>query len=670
MSSEFSGEIQFSNLFSPLEVGPITVRNRICETTNTIESYGHEAMGAPDEHFIAHHVAKAKGGTAWIGSETWLLNSPLPDHAVDEFYEGAAALQLAAYQLPGFQEKVSEFCDAVHAEGSVAIFQLTHLNHALAASSVPTTNIYDYVPHSMGEEEIEFVLNTYADAAELAMHAGADGIEIHCAHETTPHTFLSPATNKRDDEWGGDAEQRSRFVIEGLKRIRERVGGNIAVGIRINGQESRQGGYDLMEFREMAYYIAETGLLDFIDVDVGHCFGVHAYVPPSYHEPAEFREAGKALKVDVGDRVKILFSGRINEPVVAEELLRSGACDLVGMTRAGIADPEFPNKVREGRMLEMRRCIGCNRCIGEAVHSRAPRAAYRPVCSVNPVIGQEVFWSENFKPAAVEKHVVVVGGGPAGLEAARVAAMRGHRVSLLEKDRALGGQMRLAYKVPGRDSFEDFFYFQENEMERLGVDVRLECDADVAMIDELSPDVVICATGSTPRTDLEAEGLDSGSVVMGRDLLRNPALAGQRVALVSQESYFETPNIAEFLAEKGRQVEIFHMWTQIGSEIDRYSIGTVMKRLEETGVKIHTGLRLSKVEGSTVTCVSAYTGQQANFDGFDTVALVYGSVPESALHEQLQAAGSVKELYIAGSAWVPRRIAEATSHGARIALAI
>jgi 2,4-dienoyl-CoA reductase-like NADH-dependent reductase (Old Yellow Enzyme family)/thioredoxin reductase len=550
------------------------------------------------------------------------------------------------------------------------VFQLTHLNHMFAASPIPSTELYDYVPREINDEQIDFVLNTYADAAAVALEAGADGVEIHCAHETLPQTFLSPATNKRTDRWGGDARGRIRFVVEGLERIRARVGDAMAVGIRINGQESRQGGYDMMEFREMAYNIAETGLLDFFDLDVGHCWGRHAYVPPSYHDPAEHREVGKALRTDIDAKVKVLFAGRVNEAIVAEELLRTGVCDLVGMTRAGIADPEFPNKIREGRMLEVRRCIACNRCISDAVHSKTPAPMRRPVCSVNPEIGQEIHWRDNYKLAEHARKIVVVGGGPAGLEAARVSASRGHAVTLLERAKGLGGQMRLASRAPGRDSFEDYFYFQESELNRLQVEVRLQSQASLEDVLALGANAVVCATGSVPRQPNDVAGIDAPHVVQGWDVLAGTAEVGERVAVVSQEDYFETPNVAEYLANKGKKVEIFHKWGQIGSDIDRYSFGTVMMRLEECGVRIHHGVRLAGVDGAKLAFISAYSGAEQLFDGFDSVVLVYGSVPDNALHDALQADGRIEDVYIAGSAWVPRRIAEATAHGASIGLEI
>lgn len=656
----------FKHLFSPLQVGPIQVPNRICETTNSI---GASASGGfYDDRFIEHHVAKARGGTGWIGGETWLLNSPLVAEAKDEFYPGAAALRHALYQIPEFLTSVARFCTAVHEANSVAIMQLTHLNHAMAASAVPVTDTYDYIPHELDDQMIEFILETYAAAAQAAQSAGADGVEIHCAHETLPQTFLSPVTNLRKDRWGGGPRERVRFVIEALERIRKRVGNSMAVGIRINGQESRYGGYDNMVAREMTYYIQETGLLDFVNIDVGHGSGVHAYVPPSYHQHAEFREVGKAARADIDERVAVLFSGRISDPVLAEELLAKGYCDLVGMARAGIADPEFANKAREGRLIEIRRCIGCNRCIGEAVHSLVPDAFRAPVCSVNPVVGNELRWKQEFRPAAKAKKVVVVGGGAAGLETARIAALRGHTVTLLEQEPKLGGQLRLAARTPGRDSFEDQIYFQENQLERLGVNVRLETAANTDMIRSLSPDAVVIATGSTPRHPHDVIGADLPHVIQGWDVLAGKVIPGRRVALISQEDYFETPNVAEFICELGSQVEIFHKSTQLGGAIDRYSIGTVLNRLENRGIRIHVNVRLTGVDAEGFDLTSVFGARSQRQTGFDSIVLVYGSVPNASLHGQLKADTCAKELYLIGSAWTPRRIAEATQHGAGVGL--
>lgn len=658
---------QFEHLFSPLQVGPMKVPNRICETTNTIGA-GRQA-GVPDDVFTAHHLAKAKGGTGWIGSETWLLNSPIPSEAADEFFPGAGATRFPIYMLPNFTEEVSKFTEAVHEAGAVVVFQLTQLNFTMAASSIPIVEAYDWVPHTLTEDEIEFIVNTYAMAAGQCQAAGVDGIEIHCTHESVPQTFLSPALNKRTDRWGGDAEGRTRLVREILARVRDRVGSSVALGIRIGAEEAREGGYTLWDMREMATSIAETGHLDFLDVDVGHSWGRQPYVPPSFFGHAENRESARALRADVSP-VPVLFSGRVNDPVVAEELLSKGFCDLVGMTRAGIADPEFPVKAREGRLGEIRRCIGCNRCIGDAVQNDAPDMFKRAVCSVNPAVGNEVLHATLSRPAKEAKRVVVVGGGAAGLEAARNAARRGHDVVVLERQEELGGQVRLASRIPGRDSFEDFVYYEENQMRLLGVDVRLGSDVDAGAVLALEPDAIVCATGSVPRVP-DTPGVDSGSVVQGWDVLAGRAgEIGERVAVVSQEDHYETPGIADFIAETGRRVEIFHKWTGIGNRIERYSLGPIHRRLEQNGVVVHTGLRLARVQDGKLELTSAYTGETTVAGDFDTVVLVYGSVPDTTLHDSLRDGGFGGRLFLAGSAWVPRLLAEATQHGARVGLEV
>jgi NADPH-dependent 2,4-dienoyl-CoA reductase/sulfur reductase-like enzyme len=342
------------------------------------------------------------------------------------------------------------------------------------------------------------------------------------------------------------------------------------------------------------------------------------------------------------------------------------------MTRAGIADPEFGNKAREGRLSEIRRCIGCNRCIAKSIQDDAPDMFKKPTCSVNPEVGNELFYAAQCKPAEEKKRLVVVGGGAAGCEAARVAAKRGHEVILLERARKLGGQLNLAAKAPGRDSFDDFVIFQENQLKLYGVDVRLESEVGVEQVLALEPDAVACATGSVPRMP-DTPGVDAAHVIQGWDVLAGrarPSELGERVAVVSQEDYFETPNVADFLAEQGKRVEVFHKWRGIGAEIDRYSIGPVMSRLVDSDVVIHTGLRLASVGDGKLEFSSAFGGRTRSFEGFDSVVLVYGSVPDAQLYYQLREAGAVDRLFLVGSAWVPRRLAEATQHGARVGVVI
>lgn len=662
--------VKFEHLFSPLQIGPMRVPNRICETTNTINS--SRAPGLIDEHFIAHHGAKAKGGTGWIGSETWLLNLPFPEGAPDEVsLKGGFGSHFAAYQNPEFMAGWTRFVNEMHDHGAVVVVQLTHLNALWSPSAVPVVGAQDYTPHVLGDKEIEFLLEGYADAAEAALKSGADGVEIHCAHETIGYSFLSPVTNRRTDQWGGGPRERARFVIEALKRVRARVGDKLALGIRVNGEESRAGGYDNLELREMLYYIAEENLLDFVDIDTGHCWGAPSYVPSSYHPHAEFREFGKAARSDLAEierKIAVLFTGRINDPVLAEELLKNGYCDLVGMVRAGIADPEFANKARDGRLGEIRRCIACTRCIDEA--SEPATVPYAPTCSINPEIGNELHWQQNYRPAEKPGHVVVVGGGAAGCEAARLAAMRGHKVTLLEQGKRLGGQMLIAMRAPGRDSFEDQVYFEENALERLGVEVRLQTVADVAQVKSLQPDAVVVATGALPRVPEALPGLELPHVVQGWDVMMGKAKTGKRVAIISQEDYYQTPCVAEYLAAQGKEVVVFHKSVHLATEVARYSIGMVLKRMEECGVHVVPNRILTAIGDRKLEFVSSWGGQHYEEEGFDSVVLVYGAVQQPELYYQLQEEGSIDRVYLAGAAWVPRRLAEATRHGASVGMMI
>ncbi len=645
---------QFDFLFTPITIGTMTVPNRIAETTYS--NNAGRADGLPDEAFIAHHLQKARGGVGWIGSQTWVMPTPLPRGCPPEVLPGAAAVPFAIYDHPRFVERVQVFTDAVHACGAVCVMQLTHLQSLMCPSPVPIALLYDYVPHELEEDQIERILDTYWKAAEKFDAAGADAVEIHCAHETLPQWFLSPYTNRRTDQWGGSVEHRVRFVIEAARRIRARVPRVLNVGLRLCADEYKDGGYNLDDMKQMARMICDAVPIDYLSVDVGSPWGMPSYVPPMQYPLAAFAYAAAEIRQVTG--IPVLYAGRVNDPVLAERLLAEGQADLIGMTRASIADPDFPRKARDGHLDEIRKCIGCNTCIGKVIHEELKT----PVCAVNPVIGYEKDWA-SLPPAKTRKRVVIIGAGAAGLEAARVAGLRGHKVIVLEQRPEIGGQLLIAARAPRREGFLDFPRYEELQMRQLGVDLRLNTAATPEMVLALDPDAVIVASGSLPRAP-EFAGADQPNLVQGWDVLAGAAETGARVVVVSEDDGMETPSIADFLAAQGKHVEILHKWLMIGSRVERYTQGIVFYWLYKNGVTISPSTRVRAIEGTTVVAYNAHTGEERRIDSVDTVVLSLGSRGDDRLYKALQ--GRVPELHLIGAAFAPRRLLEATQHGARV----
>ncbi len=645
---------QFDYLFTPITIGSMTVPNRIAETTYSINA--GRADGLPDEAFTAHHLQKARGGVGWIGNHTWVLPTPLPPGFPDEILPGQAAIRFAVYEHPRFVERVRQFTDAMHGYGCVCVMQLTHLQSVLCPSPVPIGLLYDHVPHALEEEQIGFILDTYWKAAEQFHAAGADAVEIHCAHETLPQWFLSPYTNRRTDQWGGSVENRTRFVIEAVRRIRARVPRALNVGLRLCADEYKEGGYNLEDMKQMAQLICAAVPIDYLSVDVGAPWGMPSYIQPMQYPLAAFAYTAAEIRQATG--LPVLYAGRVNDPVLAERLLAEGHADLIGMTRATIADPDFPRKAREGRLDEIRKCIGCNTCIGRVISDEVKS----PVCAVNPVIGHERQWAK-LEPARAPKRVVVIGAGPAGLEAARVAAVRGHTVTVIERNGEIGGQLLIAAKAPRREGFLDFPRYEEVQMRRLGVDVRLDTTATPELVLGLDPDTVVVATGSVPRA-LEVPGADAANVVQAWEVLAGTAAVGQRIVIVSEDDGMETPSVADFLAAQGKHVEIVHKWLMIGSRIERYTQGIVFYWLYKNGVVIHPSTRVRALTDRRVVTYNSHTGEEGQIDDVDTVVLSLGSTGDDRLYQALK--HKVKEIYLVGAAFAPRRLVEATQHGANV----
>ncbi|WP_084670827.1 FAD-dependent oxidoreductase [Sporichthya polymorpha] len=672
MKISAQGSSRYPHVFSPLQVGPMTVHNRLCETTNTIGAGRLE--GAPDDAFIVHHVAKAKGGMAWIGSETWLLDAPMPSEAKDEIIPGGAAMRFPLYYSPDVMTAVQRFVAAVHEAGAVAVFQLTQLNAVFGPSAVPVSGAYDWVSHPCTPDEIEHFIAAYANAAAAYHGVGVDGVELHAAHETLLHLFLSPATNRRTDEWGGSTEGRCKLLVETIKRVRATAGPGLAVGFRFTAGEARAGGFDLDEAERMIRHICREAPPDFVNFDVGHSWGDPPYVPTSFYPPALGADRAKRLRRavnEVNEDVKVLYAGRVLTVEMAEQLLEDGACDLVGMTRASISDPEFALKAAEGREEEIRPCIGCNRCIDNSVHGTGTglfQLQQRAMCSVNSTAGNELYWAANYAPARQQRHVVIVGAGPAGLETARVAAGRGHRVTVLEQHDHLGGQVWLAGQIPGREQFLRFVDYHQSNAARLGIDLQMNTAATADSVLALSPDVVVCATGSVPLVP-PIDGADDPSVVQAWSVLDGSAPLGRRVAIVSQEDGMETVSVALKLAHAGHEVEVFHHWGGIGNALGRYTVPPVLTRLEELGVVCHSRVRVTKIGDGRLDLQSALTGRGSSVEGFDSVVLSCASRPDSALHDELRTAGFGR-LYLIGAAWTPRGIQESVEHGMKVGLEV
>lgn len=668
-SNHGSDPAAFPTLFSSLRVGPMTLPNRLCETTNSIGAGRRD--GLPDADFTEHHVAKARGGIGWIGNEAWMLESPLPRHVRPEVVPAGLATPAAFHRRPDFVARMRTFTDAVHDAGSVVVCQLAHVTAMFGPSAVPTNDGHDLIPHQLDEDEIAACIASYAAAAAQLAAAGTDGIEIHATHESLAHLFLSPATNHRRDRWGGTAEHRTRFVVSVLDAVRAAAGRSVAVGVRVSLGETRLGGFDDDEALEIAGLIASATPLDFLSVDRGHSWGDPSYVPSSHHRAALGAAAAKRMRAVVRSvaAVPTLYAGRVFDPYVAEELLTAGVCDLVGVTRASIADPEFGVKAREGRLSEIRWCIGCNRCIDNAEQGHGTGLAAkgsRAICSVNPVVGNERLWRKATATSPSRRRVVVVGAGPAGLEAARVARLRDHDVTVLERAHQIGGQLRLAARAPGRDQFANFVEFLGEEMSRLGIPVVLGQAVDAEMVLALRPDAVVCATGSRPRLPLHAPpGLD---LVQAWDVLAGRSNLGPRVAVVSEEDGMVTPSVAEYLAAAGHEVLVFHHWAGVASAVGRYTSGTVLRRLEEAGVRLADHLRLHEVVGRTLVLASTLTGCRRTVDDIDSVVVSCGSTPDAQIHRELT--GRVVGLTLVGDAWAPRGIHEATEQGMLAALGI
>jgi 2,4-dienoyl-CoA reductase-like NADH-dependent reductase (Old Yellow Enzyme family)/thioredoxin reductase len=649
-------------LFTPLRLGPVEARNRVvCGAHFTMYTEPNATYGEPGfygERYGRYLAEFARGGVGVViaGQAQVHPTTAYQMHNNANVWDPACVPHLARVST-----QVQEY-------GALAFLQLAHnggVNHALW-SRLPVWSASGIANHMeaatrIETDQIDEVVEHFARSAAHAAAAGFDGIEVHGAHGYLIQEFLSPKSNTRTDEYGGSLENRMRFGVRVLEAVRAAVGDRVAVGLRLVGDEEDRAGQGLGadDCAEIAATFAEAGLVDFLDVSIGTS-GV-GMVRPMYVPHLVGVRATAIVKKAVPD-TPVFAVHRILTPDEAEGILERGEADAITMVRALIADPEWPDKARDGRAGEIRKCTGCNQgCYGNLTQG------YPIVCVTNPVVGREAaLGAGTLTAAATRKRVVVVGGGPAGLEAAWVAAARGHDVVLLERASELGGKIRLAQQLPGRAEIADFADWRAAECMRRGVDVRCGVHADVDTVLALDPDAVVVATGGRATVDAPTKshpmpiaGSDQDWVITHEDAVRRAGELGPNVVVVEAVGHIEGIGVGHLLAEQGHSVSVV---TPLATPLllDAETMQKALPRAVRAGVRWLPNTAVASIGDHEVTVANVLSYAIETLPA-DTVVIRTHGVPDDSLYRALE--GRVPELHRVGDAVAVRLADRAISDG-------
>jgi 2,4-dienoyl-CoA reductase-like NADH-dependent reductase (Old Yellow Enzyme family)/thioredoxin reductase len=592
-------------LFEPITIGGVHAPNRIVMLPMGSGMPGED--GFANDATIAYYRRRARGGIGMLTVEASLV-APGPS---------AIGPELRLHD-DCFIGDLTRLVDAVHAEGVPVGIQLWHpgrqtnLGESVAPSPVPLSPRTP-IPRELTQADIHELVDQYASAAARCRSAGFDYVEVHAAHCYLPCEFLSPLVNQRTDEYGGDLEGRARFLLEIVAAVRAACGEDYPVFCRITGSEGLDGGFDIDEAVQLARLLEQAGI-SCLSVTAGTWHTLHLSMPPMSMERGCLLPLARRIKAAVD--VHVIAAGRLDDPDVAERALADGDADLIGIGRGLIADPDWPRKVREDRRDTITPCIACNACLD--LISRADRAR----CAVNPEVSRELEWP--LQPSAVRSRVMVVGGGPTGLEAARVARLRGHEVSVWERDARLGGKLDVASRAPSKHEVLRFRDHQEQLMGALGVEVRLGVEVTPALIEAEDPDVVVIATGAGPLIP-PIPGVDGAHVVDAQRILlgEEEIRPGRSVTVIGGSATgCET---AEILAAAGCSVTIVEMLPSVGRGIELVTRRQLLQTLRDAGVTILKGCRVVAIERDR----TVFERSDGTVDAIasDQVALAIGWVP-------------------------------------------
>jgi 2,4-dienoyl-CoA reductase-like NADH-dependent reductase (Old Yellow Enzyme family)/thioredoxin reductase len=640
-------DVGFPHLFSSIRVGTMQLRNRAMLPPHA-SAIGN-IYGSDDDarRNIAYFESRcADDGPAWVGSlSTHIGNTLIPGFEPT----GVGAATTGFFRLPFFVERVQAFTDALHALDSTVTVQMVHqggMPHgASAVMSAPTINL---MPHVMDSADIDSFVREYAESARLSMEGRADGVELHLNHDDLHEWFLSPYTNRREDSYGGSLENRARFAVECMRAIREVIGTSMTLGIRLNIREEMPEGYGVDGGVELAQYFESTGLIDYVHGVVGSPWGNPSYIQPTYFEPGQFGPLAGELKKAIS--LPVIHTGRITGPDVAEQILAAGEADIVGMARAHIADGDLMAKARTGRTATIRPCVGGNECISRRYVEGLPFG-----CAVNPATSHEV--DVPWPSVSNGGRLLVVGGGPAGMELAALARESGLAVDLWEADVELGGQLRYAVRAPKHEGYAAYLRWQEQRLTDLGVQITRAKQATADDVRAAGADTVAIATGAGPRRP-DIAGADAAHVLDIRDVLAERVTPGNRVLVVAQDDHVAPLSVADFLAERGHAVSIVYATQQPAPLIGRYMIGAILGRLDARDVRLTFNEQVVGIGTDGVDVRNIYSLRTRTLGGFDSVVLACGSVSDSALYDELRS--ELPDVHVLGDAYAPRRLVFAT----------
>jgi mycofactocin system FadH/OYE family oxidoreductase 2 len=645
----------FRYLFSPLKIGTVVVANRIHFAAH-LTNFG-EAQRISERH-IHYYCERAKGGCGLITTEELTVHPT--DHAYDKLVDA-----FEPDVIPGFQALTR----AVHAYETKIFAQLNH-NGMQGDGTISRLPVWGPSPGSdpifretckeMEIEDIRACIESFALSASHALEGGFDGIELQVGHSSLIRQFLSPATNFREDDYGGNFNNRLRFCLEVIDAVRKAIGPDLALGVRLNADEMHpRGGLTLKDAKDIAVRLEETGQLDFMDLSLGtfhHLFLVEG----SMHTPLAYTiPLASEIRSVIG--LPVFCTNRINDPHLAEKVLADGQADMIGMVRALICDPELPNKAREGRPDDIRYCIACNQgCIGRM------GLGYRLGCLHNPAVGEEDrLGIGTLMSCDRPKKVVVVGAGPAGLEAARVAALRKHQVILFEKNEEVGGQNIIAGKAAGRQEITGVTRWRIGQIEKLEIDLRLGVEADDRTVLGEKPDAVVVATGSVPKERPFPGEYAAPKVVNTQQILKGEVETGQKILLIDLDGHHQATGTAEFLADREKDVHIITSSLFVGGQLGPLQdLFLTRQRLARKGVTFTPDIAVLEIHGTLVKGLNVYSNEMIDFDGYDTIVLAAGNQSLDRLYFDLK--GKVSELYRIGDCVAPRKTDMAIVEGHRI----